>query len=93
VLTFHADITGNHEHTATQPFAVLPFEAAGVLVMVVEQGDGWIANETGQRVAVVAPHVVVWSAGDRVEYGTDRNWVTRDFWGPREQEQGFHPGG
>lgn len=60
--------------------------------MVIEDGAGWIADSEGHRVVVTAPQVVIWSAGDFVQYGTDDRWRTRDFWGPREQETGFYPG-
>lgn len=92
VLTFHAYIQGSHEHSIDQPFTVLPFEAAGMFVMVIEDGAGWIGDAEGDRVAVTAPQAVIWYAGDLVQYGTDDRWRTRDFWGPREQERGFYPG-
>jgi hypothetical protein len=91
-MTFHSHIRGSHEHSTGEPFAVLPFEAAGTLVMVVEDGTGWIADTHGHRVAVTAPHVAIWAPGDLVEYGTHDQWRTRDYWGPREQEKGFYPG-
>ena len=78
----------------TQPGGeVVPFVAAGDLVLIVSAGHGWVANADGERVPVTAPAVVSWESGERVHYGseTDHGWSVQDYWGPRTRGDGFHP--
>ena len=52
---------------ATEP----GFHAPGRTVLVVRQGTGWAANQDTGRHALEAKSVVVYEAGDWVEYGSD----------------------
>jgi hypothetical protein len=45
--------------------------APGHVTMILREGSGWIADKDGVTTAIVAPAVVVWHPGDRIEYGSD----------------------
>jgi hypothetical protein len=53
-----------------EPFGVEGFRAPGRLVLVV-RGGTWVGREDGTRETAEAQSVVIYDAGDWVEYGSD----------------------
>ena len=70
---------------------VAGFVASSHVVLVVERGDCWVKRSADDIEAYEAPHVLVWSPGDWVEYGSLRGMTERSYFGPREQSAGWHP--
>lgn len=47
------------------------FLAPGLIVLLVQEGVGWVANQDGSRQALDAKSVVTYKTGDWVQYGSD----------------------
>ena len=45
--------------------------APGRIIMVVQEGSGWVLRQDGTHADVAAKSVVTWDTGDWVEYGCD----------------------
>ncbi len=54
---------------------------------MVQDGTGWIKRQDGSREVIEGPSVVLWDAGDWVEYGGDSGFQTRDYWAATEPEE------
>jgi hypothetical protein len=61
--------------------------APGAGVLVVQEGTGWVMTQDGRREAVSAKSVVVWEAGDWVEYGSSDGLVAEEYWAVGEPEE------
>jgi hypothetical protein len=62
------------ESPPQEPFggAVEPgFQAPGRMVLVVREGTAWVQREDSSRETVGAKSVVMYDAGDWIEYGSD----------------------
>jgi hypothetical protein len=93
VISFSCESVG-HSETADDPYPswqVAGFVASSHVVLVVEEGDAWVKRSDDDIEAFVAPHVVVWEPGDWVEYGSLRGMTERNYFGPRERSEGWHP--
>ena len=66
---------------------VCGYQAPGLGVLVVQDGTGWVKRQDGSREIIEAPSVVLWDAGDWVEYGSDAGLQTRDYWAATEPEE------
>jgi hypothetical protein len=69
------------------------YRAAGPVVMVIEHGSIWVADQHGVRQRLGAPGVVMWDTGDWVQYGSDGPTELKEYWAPRQSAIGFHPCG
>jgi hypothetical protein len=49
------------------------FRAPGPIVMVLQEGTGWVLRQDGSRETVEGPSVVIFDTGDWFEYGTNSN--------------------
>ena len=49
------------------------FQAPGSIVMVLQEGTGWVLRQDGSRETIEAPSVVIFDTGDWFEYGTNSN--------------------
>jgi len=83
----HSELTGEPGSS----WQVAGFVASSHVVLVVEQGDGWVKRGDDDIEAFVAPYVLVWQPGDWVEYGSLRGMTERNYFGPRESSDGWHP--
>ncbi|HSR85271.1 MAG TPA: hypothetical protein VLM11_13935 [Streptosporangiaceae bacterium] len=68
-------------------FRVLGRQAPGAGVLVVQEGTGWVTGQDGTREAVSAKSVVVWDAGDWVEYGSDDALKAEEYWAVQEPDE------
>jgi hypothetical protein len=50
--------------------AVEGFQAPGRMILVVREGTPWVQREDGTRETIEAKSVVIYDAGDWVEYGS-----------------------
>ena len=93
MLSFPYTSSGHSEPAgeSSPAWQVAGFVASSHIVLVVEHGDGWVKRSEDDIEAFVAPHVLVWQPGDWVEYGTLRGMVERNYFGPRERADGWHP--
>ena len=93
MLSFPCVSSGHSESTGEpgSSWQVAGFTAGSHIVLVVEQGDGWVKRSEDDIEAFEAPHVLVWQPGDWVEYGSLRGMVERNYFGPRERADGWHP--
>jgi hypothetical protein len=83
---------GATPHPQAGSFQIHGYRAPGSGVLVVEEDRGWVRRADGSREDVAAPTVVMWDAGDWVEYGSDGTFPfrTRDYWAatlPEEESQ------
>jgi hypothetical protein len=95
VLSFPCAASGRSE-LADGPrssWQVAGFIASSHVVLIVEAGDVWVKRADDDIEAFVAPHVLVWQPGDWVEYGSLRGMTERNYFGPRERSEGWHPAG
>lgn len=56
------------------------FQAPGPIVLIVKEGSAWVLREDGTRTTVTGRSVVIYSAGDRVEYGGDGDQEIETYW-------------
>ncbi len=49
------------------------FRAPGTIVLVVQEGTGWVMRQDGSRETVEEKSVVIFDTGDWLEYGTSSN--------------------
>ncbi|HEV2450463.1 MAG TPA: hypothetical protein VGS62_00875 [Streptosporangiaceae bacterium] len=61
--------------------------AAGPGVLIVREGTGWVTGQDGTREAIAAPAVVIWEAGEWVEYGSDDGLRAEEYWAVRDPEE------
>jgi hypothetical protein len=56
--------------------------APGRIVMVLQEGSCWVQLQDGVRQNLTAKSVVIWEAGDWVEYGfsTGEGYKTESYW-------------
>jgi hypothetical protein len=73
-------------------FRVPGRRAPGAGVLVVQEGTGWVMEQDGTREAVSAKSVVVWEAGEWVEYGSDDGLEAEEYWAAQEPEGLRRPG-
>jgi hypothetical protein len=95
VFSFPCASSGRSESTGepSPSWQVAGFVASSHIVLVVEEGDGWVKRGVDDIEAFVAPYVLVWQPGDWVEYGSLRGMRERNYFGPRERSEGWHPSG
>lgn len=43
----------------------------GRVVMLLQQGSGWVMRQDGTREEIAAENVVIWDDGEWMEYGSD----------------------
>jgi hypothetical protein len=67
-------------------YQVLGHRAPGDGVLVVQEGTGWVMGHDGTREAVSAKSVVMWGAGEWVEYGSDDGLKAEEYWAVQEPE-------
>ena len=93
MLSFPCASSGRSEPTdgPSSSWQVAGFVASSQIVLVVEEGDGWVKRADADIEAFAAPYVLVWAPGDWVEYGSLRGMTERNYFGPRERSQGWHP--
>ena len=83
------------EHTEIPPGTSLAYgiRAPGPMVLVVQEGTGWVKRKDGSRETIEAQSVVIFEAGDWFEYGANNNGNSRFkvdiYWetGLSEEEQ------
>ena len=70
-------------------YQVVGHRAHGPGVLVLEEGSGWLIAENGSRQEISAKTVVMWDAGDWVEFGTNNSslFKFRDYWETVESDQ------
>jgi hypothetical protein len=61
--------------------------AVGAGVLVVQEGAGWVMGQDGTREAIRAKSVVMWDAGEWVEYGSDDGLRAEEYWAVAEPEE------
>jgi hypothetical protein len=95
VISFSCASSGHSEPTGDprSSWQVAGFVASSHIVLVVEEGDGWVKRSEDDIEAFVGPHVVAWEPGEWVEYGSLRGMSERNYFGPRERSEGWHPSG
>lgn len=72
--TFKVSLWESMESPSHEPFGGVidpGFRAPGRIVLVVQQGTGWVVREDGGRDVLDAKSVVIYDTGDWVEYGSD----------------------
>jgi hypothetical protein len=65
---------------------VLGRRAPGAGVLLVREGTGWVLSQDGSREAISAKTVVMWDAGEWVEYGSEDGLRAEEFWAAQEPE-------
>jgi|SRR5579859_8093147 len=78
-----------HRTNAASPggrYQVLGYRAIGAGVLVVQEGTGWVMGQDGTREAIAARSVVLWDAGEWVEYGSEDGLESEEYWEAREPE-------
>jgi len=78
---------GTSEGIPGAKYRVLGRQAPGAGVLVVQEGTGWVMGQDGTREAIGAKTVVMWDAGDWVEYGSDDGLKTEEYWEAQEPEE------
>ena len=68
-------------------YRALGRRAAGAGVLVVHEGTGWVLGPDGTREAISAKSVVMWDAGQWVEYGSDDGLKAEEYWAAQEPEE------
>ena len=93
MLSFPCVSSGHSESTGEpdSSWQVAGFTASSHIVLVVEQGDGWVKRSEDDIEAFVAPHVLVWQPGDWVEYGSLRGMVERNYFRGAWSSNRWHP--
>lgn len=72
--TFKVRLWERLESPPQEPFGGVVeagFQAAGRMVLVVREGTAWVQRHDSTRETVGAKSVVIYDAGDWVEYGSD----------------------
>ena len=67
-------------------YQALGRRAPGDGVLVVQEGTGWVMGQDGTQEPVSARSVVMWAAGEWVEYGSDDGLKAEEYWAVREPE-------
>ena len=67
-------------------FGVPGRRALGAGVLIVREGIGWVMGHDGAREVIGAKSVVLWDAGEWVEYGSDDGLTAEEYWAVREPE-------
>ena len=67
-------------------YQALGRRAPGDGVLVVQEGTGWVMGQDGTRERLSAKSVVMWSAGEWVEYGSDDGLKAEEYWAVQEPE-------
>ena len=65
-------------------YRVLGRHAPGAGVLVVQEGTGWVMGQDGTREAISAKTVVMWAAGEWLEYGSDDGLTAEEYWAAHE---------
>jgi hypothetical protein len=67
-------------------YQVLGYRVPGAGVLVVQEGTGWVMGQDGTREAIAARSVVLWDAGEWVEYGSEDGLEAEEYWEAQEPE-------
>jgi hypothetical protein len=77
---------GSYGGSPGTKYRALGRRAPGAGVLVVQEGAGWVMRQDGTRAAISARTVVMWDAGEWVEYGSDGGLRAEEYWAAREPE-------
>jgi len=93
MFSFITAARGEFSHSGSSEFALGGFKASGHVIVFMEEGGGWFADQGGDRVPFEAPLILIYAPGDWVQYGSAQEQQLRlhDYWGPRERAEGYHP--
>ena len=61
--------------------------APGPGVLIVREGTGWVTGQDGTREAIAAQSVVIWEAGEWVEFGGDDVLRAEEYWAVGKPEE------
>jgi hypothetical protein len=72
--TFKVKLEESSSSPPQEPFGgvIEPgFQAPGRMILIWQEGSGWVAGQDGTREAVEAKTVVIYESGEWVEYASD----------------------